>query len=53
MKETYKSEVEAVDALVGKYRELKTEIAKVIVGQKQVVMELLMVSVSGTAVSVG
>ncbi len=37
----YSSDVEAVDALVGKYSLLKQEIAKVIVGQDEVVKNLL------------
>ncbi|MCX6281978.1 MAG: AAA family ATPase [Bacteroidetes bacterium] len=37
----YKSDVEAVDALVEKYARLKTEVAKVIEGQKEVVDGLL------------
>ncbi len=37
----YKSDVEAVDALVGKYTRLKQEIAKVIEGQKEVIDGLL------------
>ncbi|RMG17349.1 MAG: MoxR family ATPase [Bacteroidetes bacterium] len=37
----YKTEVEAADALAGKYQELKQEIAKVIIGQEQVIDELL------------
>lgn len=37
----YSSDVEAVDALVGKYSLLKKEIAKVIVGQDEVVKNLL------------
>ena len=37
----YKSDVEAVDALVGKYTLLKQEIAKVIEGQKEVIDGLL------------
>jgi MoxR-like ATPase len=41
MKELYKSDVEAVDALVGKYRLLREEIAKVIVGQDDVVENVI------------
>jgi MoxR-like ATPase len=37
----YTSDVEAVDALVGKYKLLKKEIAKVIIGQDEVVKNLL------------
>ena len=37
----YKSEVEAVDAFVEKYKELRKEIAKVIVGQDEVVKNTL------------
>ncbi len=37
----YSSDVEAVDALVGKYSLLKKEIAKVIVGQDEVIKNLL------------
>jgi MoxR-like ATPase len=37
----YKSDVEAIDALAFNYRKLKTEIAKVIVGQDDVVKNLL------------
>jgi MoxR-like ATPase len=37
----YKSDVEAVDAFVEKYKLLKTEIAKVIVGQDQVIQDVL------------
>ena len=39
--ENYKSDSEAVDALGRKYQELNQEIAKVIVGQKEVVKNLL------------
>ncbi len=38
----YKSEVEAVDALAKAYRELKAEIAKVIVGQDDVVKTVIL-----------
>ncbi len=41
MKDLYKSEVEAVDALVEKYGLLKQEIAKVIVGQQDVVESVI------------
>jgi MoxR-like ATPase len=37
----YRSDAEAVDAFVGKYRELKAEIGKVIVGQDEVVKNVL------------
>ena len=37
----YKSDVEAVDAFVAKYNELKSEIAKVIVGQDEVIKNTL------------
>jgi len=37
----YKSDVEAVDAFVKKYELLKTEIAKVIIGQDKVVQDVL------------
>ena len=37
----YKSEVEAVDALVKKYQELNQEIGKVIVGQHEVIKHVL------------
>jgi len=37
----YKSDVEAVDALVEKYKILKTEVAKVIVGQDEIVKKLI------------
>jgi len=54
MKDLYKSEVEAVDALVGKYKDLRTEIAKVIVGQDDVV-ESVIISIfsKGHALLVG
>ena len=39
--EMYKTEVEAVDSLVDKYRQLKEEIAKVIVGQDEVVKNVI------------
>jgi MoxR-like ATPase len=38
---SYKSDVEAVDAFVEKYSELRAEIAKVIVGQDEVVKKVL------------
>ncbi len=38
----YKSEVEAVDALAKAYKELKSEIAKVIVGQDEVVKTVIL-----------
>lgn len=37
----YKSDVEAVDALVEKYKLLKNEVAKVIVGQDEIVKKLI------------
>lgn len=37
----YKSDVEAVDALVEKYKILKNEVAKVIVGQDEIVKKLI------------
>lgn len=37
----YKSEVEAVDAFVGRYKELTNEIGKVIVGQDEVIKKVL------------
>ena len=37
----FKSEVEAVDALVTKYKALNAEIGKVIVGQEEVVKNVL------------
>ena len=37
----YKSDVEAVDGLVMKYKELRKEIAKVVVGQDEVVRDVL------------
>jgi len=37
----YTSDVEALDALVLKYRDLKTEIAKVIVGQDRVIEDII------------
>ena len=37
----YKSDVEAVDALVVKYKELRKEIAKVVVGQDEVVRDVI------------
>jgi len=41
MKDQYNSEVEAVDALVEKYDLLKSEIAKVIVGQDEVIEKVI------------
>ncbi len=38
----YKTEVEAAEALANKYQELKQEIAKVIIGQEEVVDKLLL-----------
>lgn len=40
-KTTYKSDVEAVDALAAAYKELKAEIGKVIVGQDEVVKTVI------------
>lgn len=37
----YKSDVEAVDALVDKYKQLNKEIGKIIIGQNEVVKDLL------------
>jgi MoxR-like ATPase len=37
----YKSDVEAVDALVDKYKQLNAEIGKVIIGQHEVIKDLL------------
>jgi MoxR-like ATPase len=37
----FKSDVEAVDAFVGRYKELKSEISKVIVGQEEIVNDVL------------
>jgi MoxR-like ATPase len=41
MMNTYKSEVEAVDAFVKKYKQLNTEIGKVIVGQEDAIKNVL------------
>ena len=41
----FKSDVEAVDAFNVKYKELKKEIAKVIVGQDEVLDEIPIVTV--------
>jgi MoxR-like ATPase len=38
---TFKSDVEAVDALVSKYKDLKNEVAKVIVGQDEIIKSLI------------
>jgi len=38
---TFKSDVEAVDALVSKYKELRNEVAKVIVGQDEIIKSLI------------
>src|SRR6476661_5207700 len=38
---TNRSEVEAVDALYASYREIRSEIAKVIIGQEEVVKSVL------------
>jgi len=37
----YKSEVEGIDAFVGRYKELTNEIGKVIVGQDEVIKNVL------------
>ena len=37
----YKSDVEALDAFAAKYKELKAEVAKVIVGQEEVLKNIL------------
>lgn len=37
----YKSEVEAIDALASKYKEIRAEIAKVIIGQDEIVESVL------------
>ena len=37
----YKSDVEALDAFVDKYKALNSEIAKVIVGQEEVVKQVV------------
>lgn len=37
----YKSDVEAADAFVAKYKELNAEISKVIIGQDEVVKDVL------------
>ncbi|MBR4136679.1 MAG: AAA family ATPase [Bacteroidales bacterium] len=42
MDQDFKNDVEAIEAFVEKYKELKTEIAKVIVGQDEVVKNILM-----------
>lgn len=38
---TFKSDVEAVDALVSKYNDLRNEVAKVIVGQDEIIKSLI------------
>jgi MoxR-like ATPase len=38
---TFNSDVEAVDALVSKYKDLKNEVAKVIVGQDEIIKSLI------------
>ena len=40
--ETFKNDVEAIDAFVEKYAQVKKEIAKVIVGQDKIVKDILM-----------
>lgn len=42
MNQEFKNDVEAIEAFVDKYKELKSEIAKVIVGQDEVVKNILM-----------
>ena len=42
MELNFNNDVEAVEALVAKYKELRTEIAKVIVGQDDTVKNILM-----------
>ena len=42
MNQEFKNDVEAIEAFVEKYKELKSEIAKVIVGQDEVVKNILM-----------
>jgi MoxR-like ATPase len=37
----YKNDVEAIDAFVGKYKELNTEIGKVIIGQHETIKNVL------------
>ena len=37
----FKSEVEAVDFFVGKYKELNSEIGKVTIGQNEVIRDVL------------
>ncbi len=50
----YKTDVEALEAFVGKYKDLRKEIAKVIVGQEQVLDDLLIAIFSrGHALLVG
>lgn len=41
MHNTYKSDVEAIDALAGSYRKLKSEIGKIIVGQDEVIKAVI------------
>ena len=42
MATTYKSDVEAIDALAASYKDLKQEIGKIIVGQDEVVKHVLL-----------
>ena len=42
MEPQFKNDVEAIEAFVQKYAELKTEIGKVIVGQDDVIKNILM-----------
>ncbi|MCK5337639.1 MAG: AAA family ATPase, partial [Bacteroidales bacterium] len=54
MKDLYKSDVEAVDALVEKYGILREEIAKVIVGQDEVIENVIITIFSrGHALLIG
>ena len=46
MELNFKNDVEAIEAFVGKYAELRKEIAKVIVGQEDVIRDILMVMFS-------
>ncbi|RLD35830.1 MAG: AAA family ATPase, partial [Bacteroidetes bacterium] len=54
MKDLYKSDVEAVDALVERYGNLRAEIAKVIVGQDEVIENVIITIFSrGHALLIG
>ena len=46
MELNFKNDVEAIEAFVEKYAELRKEIAKVIVGQEDVIRDILMVMFS-------